>query len=131
MAFYHHGIPSIFEMIAGLFSFTWSLVGIVLYILLIIGLWKMFEKAGEPGWTSIIPLVNIYKLYKIGWGCGWLFLLTVIPIVNLVFHIVLSIKLAKSYGMGAGFAVGLIFLPSIFYMILGFSDARYYGPAVN
>ncbi|GFI62566.1 hypothetical protein IMSAG049_01750 [Clostridiales bacterium] len=129
MVMYHHDgfAPVIFSIIGSM----WTLAVIVFVILMIVGMWKMFEKAGEPGWTSIIPFVNSYMLFKIGWGSGWLFLLGFIPIVNIVVGIMLSIKLAKAFGMGTGFAVGLIFLPSIFYMILGFSDAVYYGPAEN
>ena len=91
----------------------------------------MFSKAGEPGWTSLIPFLNAYKLFKIGWGSGWLFLLGFIPIANIVVSIMLGIKLARAFGKGTGFAVGLILLPSIFYMILGFGDSVYYGPVEN
>ncbi len=125
----HYGMTNVFRLLFGMFSFMRSFVGLVLIVLLVAGLWKMFQKAGEPGWTSIIPFVNTYKLYKIGWGNGWLFLLGIIPVVNFIVYIVLSLKLAKAYGMGVGFGIGLMFLPSIFYIILGFSGARYYGPA--
>ncbi|MCD8035921.1 MAG: DUF5684 domain-containing protein [Clostridiales bacterium] len=125
----HYGMTNVFRLLFGMFSFMRSFVGLVLIVLLVAGLWKMFQKAGEPGWTSIIPFVNTYKLFKIGWGNGWLFLLGIIPVVNFIVYIVLSLKLAKAYGMGVGFGIGLIFLPSIFYIILGFSGARYYGPA--
>lgn len=130
MVMYHHSgfLPVLITSIVGS---VWSAVVIVFIVLMIVGMWRMFEKAGEPGWTSLIPFVSSYMLFKIGWGSGWLFLLGFIPIVNVVVGIMLSIKLARAFGMGAGFAVGLIFLPSIFYMILGFSDAVYYGPEEN
>lgn len=101
---------------------------LIIWILLIIANWMIFTKAGEPGWKSIIPLYNIYIQYKIAWGNGWLFLLNIIPIVNIVISIVFEVKLAKAFGKSGAFAVGLIFLPNIFQLILGFGSARYIGP---
>ena len=101
---------------------------LIIWILLIIANWMIFTKAGEPGWKSIIPLYNVYIQYKIAWGNGWLFLLNIIPIVNIVISIVFEVKLAKAFGKSGAFAVGLIFLPNIFQLILGFGSARYIGP---
>ncbi|MDD6429243.1 DUF5684 domain-containing protein [Candidatus Weimeria sp. HCP3S3_B5] len=101
---------------------------LVLYILLIIANWKIFEKAGEPGWASLIPFYNLYVQYKIAWGNGLLFLLLLIPIVNVVISIIYEVKLAHAFGKSGGFAVGLIFLPNIFQLILGFDSSQYYGP---
>ena len=115
-------------IIFGAYAMVISVAAIIFSILLIVGIWKVFNKAGEPGWMSLIPFLNSYKLFKIAWGNGWLFLLCFIPIVNIVVGIMVSIKLARAFGKGTGFAVGLILLPSIFYIILGFSDAVYYGP---
>lgn len=128
---YYNGVPNIFSFIFGAYSAVVSLAGVALAILMIVGRWKMYEKAGEPGWASIIPFYSEYVLFKIAWGSGWMFLVMFIPFVNIVFGIMLAIKLARAYGMGTGFAVGLIFLPSIFCLILGFSDAVYYGPVNN
>ncbi len=124
---FYYGFPNIFSW---LFSgtFTSSFIGIALTVLFVFGTWKMFEKAGEPGWAALIPFYNVYVLFKIGWGTGWLFLVLLIPFVGFVFYIILSIKLARAFGMGIGFGIGLILLPSIFYTILGLSDAKYYGP---
>ena len=104
------------------------LIGIAIYVLLIIAQWKIFTKAGEAGWKSIIPLYNLFIFCKIVDGNGWKFLLLCIPGVNVVYDIILSIRTAKAFGKGAGFAVGLIFLPSIFWLILGFGSAQYVGP---
>lgn len=105
-----------------------AIIGVVLVILGIIADWKIFEKAGVAGWMSIIPFVNLYQLFKIAWGNGWLFLLELIPIVNIVVLILLYVKLARAFEQPGVFAVGLIFLPSIFLMILGFGSSRYIGP---
>lgn len=105
-----------------------AVVGIfyfIVIILMIIGLWKVFTKAGQPGWASIIPIFNIYVLLKIAGKPGWWLLLLFIPFVNLIIGIIVVIALAEKFGKGGGFAVGLILLPFIFYPILGFGDARY------
>lgn len=99
--------------------------GVVVALVLIVGMWKMFTKAGEAGWAAIIPIYNAYVLFEITWGSGIKFLLMLIPIANFIVLIMTQIKLAKAFGKGGGFAAGLIFLPQIFYAILGFGDAQY------
>ena len=98
-----------------------------LAVLMIISQWKLFTKAGEPGWAAIVPLYNTYVLFKISWGNGWFFLLLLIPIVNLVILIITYVKLASVFGKSGGFAVGLIFLNLIFSVILAFGNAQYIG----
>ena len=105
-----------------------SIVGLIIAIVVLVGMWKVFVKAGKPGWGSIIPLYNLYCLFDITFGKGWMFILTIIPVVNFVLTIMVWVKLAKAFGKGGGFAVGLIFLPFIFVPILGFSDAEYSSP---
>jgi len=105
---------------------------LVLYILLLViiiaGMWKVFEKAGEPGWAAIVPFYNAYVLTcKIAQKEILWFILLFIPLVNLVAAIVISIEVAQKFGKGAGFGVGLALLGFIFYPILGFGDARYMG----
>lgn len=99
-----------------------------LSILGIIAYWKVFVKAGQPGWKSLIPIYNIYILYKIAWGSGWKFLWMLVPLVNIVVAVIMSLKLARAFGKGTGFGVGLVLLQSIFMMILAFGDAQYTGP---
>ncbi|MEN6420231.1 MAG: DUF5684 domain-containing protein [Clostridiaceae bacterium] len=104
-----------------------SFVGLAVAVLAVIGMWKIFEKAGEPGWAAIIPFYNAYVLFKITWGSGWMFLLLLIPIANLVIYIITMVKLARAFNRSGGFAVGLIFLGVIFYCILGFDSSTYVG----
>jgi len=104
-----------------------SFLGLAVSVLAIIAMWKIFVKAGEPGWAAIIPFYNLYVLFKITWGNGWKFLLLLIPIANIVFYIITMVKLAKAFGKSGGFAVGLVFLSVIFYCILAFDQSQYMG----
>jgi hypothetical protein len=98
-------------------------------LLLVVSMWKVFEKAGHPGWAAIIPIFNLYIVCKIAGRPGWWILLLIVPIVSLVISIMLGIDVAKAFGKGAGFGLGLTFLGIIFYPILAFSDATYQGAA--
>lgn len=101
-------------------------VVVVLALLMIISTWIIYKKAGKPGWASIVPFYQTIVLMEI---CGrpwwWLFLL-MIPFVNIIAYLITMFDLARNFGKGGGFAIGLIFLPFIFYPILAFSsDAQY------
>lgn len=98
-------------------------------ILLIAAMWKVFSKAGQPGWAAIIPIYNIYVLCKVAGRPGWWLLLMLIPLVNIIIAIILNIDIAKNFGKGVGFGIGMIFLPFIFYPVLGFGSAQYQGGA--
>jgi hypothetical protein len=115
---------------------------VIIYIAVIVfeiaALWKVFVKAGQPGWAAIIPIYNLYILLKVIGRPGWwilLFLLGIIPFVGwiavLVLGIIIAIDLAKSFAKSSGFAVGLFLLNFIFIPILGFGEARYVGPAAG
>ncbi len=128
---------------------------LVLFVLRVIAYWRLFEKAGEPGWKSIIPIYRRFVLYKFTWKTPmfWVeFVLTIVVIVlaqmingdngNIVLALITlalcvvlivvgvteDIKMAKSYGKGTAFAIGLIFLSPIFELILGLGDSKYVGP---
>ena len=90
-------------------------------------MWKVFVKAGKPGWAAIVPFYSTYCLFEMSFGNGWLFLLCLVPCVNIVVLIMCCFKLAKAFGKGAGFGLGLVFLPFVFMLILGFGDAQYIG----
>jgi len=100
-------------------------------ILMIAACWKIFTNAGQPGWASIIPIYNWYVLCKIVGRPGWWVVLLLIPFVNFIVGIVLCIDLAKSFGKGVGFGIGLILLSVIFFPILGFGSAQYQGPTAG
>lgn len=102
-----------------------ALIQLVVIVLLIVSLWKVFVKAGQPGWAAIIPLYNWYILVKIASKPWWWFLLLFIPLVNIVIVFLVFLAIAGNFGKGTGFAVGLFFLGFIFFPILAFSDAQY------
>jgi hypothetical protein len=100
----------------------------VAFILLIVAaMWKVFSKAGQPGWAAIIPIYNVYVMCKVAGRPGWWLLLMLIPIVNFIIAIILNVDISKRFGKGVGFAIGMILLPFIFWPILGFGSAQYEG----
>ena len=104
------------------------IVGLLVAVLMIVALWKIFTKAGQPGWACLIPIYNIYILCKIVGRPGWWVILMFIPFVNFIIGIILCIDLAKSFGNGVVFGLGLAFLGIIFFPILGFGSSQYQGP---
>lgn len=106
------------------------IVQLVIVAVLIAALWKVFVKAGKPGWASIIPIYNTIVVLQIAGRPVWWIVLLLIPVVNLVIAIIVMIDLAKSFGKGTGFGIGLALLGIIFLPILGFGDARYQAPAI-
>lgn len=109
-------------------------LGILLFVFFLvfalvplIGLWKVFEKAGEPGWGAIVPIYNIYLLVKISGNSPLFVLLLLIPLINLLVGIKVMIDLADKFGKGVGYALGMMFLPFVFFPMLGFGGAQYRG----
>ena len=102
---------------------------VVFIVLMIAGMWKVFSKAGQPGWAAIIPIFNLYVMCKVAGRPGWWLLLFLIPLVNVIIAIIVNVDISKRFGKGVGFALGMIFLPFIFWPILGFGSAQYQGGA--
>jgi hypothetical protein len=98
---------------------------VALIILMVAAMWAVFKKAGEPGWAALIPIYNIMVLLKISGKPMWWVILMLIPFVNIIVLIIAIVGLARNFGKGAGFALGLVFLAPIFYPILAWGDARY------
>ena len=112
---------------AGAIGAGYLIVYDAILVVSLVGMWKVFVKAGKPGWAAIVPFYNAYCLFEMSFGNGWLFLLCFVPCVNFVVMIMCCFKLAKAFGQGAGFGLGLLFLPFVFMLILGFGDAQYIG----
>ena len=106
----------------GIFS---SLIGLAILVFLIAGIWKVFTKAGQPGWACLIPIYNFIVLLKIAGRPMWWLILLLIPFVNFIVLIIVSIDIAKHFGKGAGYGLLLAFFGFIFYPILGFGSSRY------
>ncbi|MDD5050878.1 MAG: DUF5684 domain-containing protein [Candidatus Pacebacteria bacterium] len=102
---------------------------IALAILMLVSMWKVFEKAGKPGWAAIVPVYSSIVLLQIVGLSPWLVLLAFIPffsgIAVLILHVLYAQRLSARFGKSNGFAFGLFFLPFVFYPILGFGDSVY------
>ena len=102
------------------------IVTMIVAVVSIVAMWKLFKKAGKPGWASIIPIYNTYTLFDIVYpGHGIKFLLMLIPFVNIYIGIKCYIDLAKAFGKSGAYVLGLIFLNPIFMCILGFDSSVY------
>ena|ERR1700743_1064826 len=104
---------------------------LVVAVLMIAGMWKIFTKAGKPGWAAIIPIYNYIVMCEIVGKPVWWFLLMICPCINFIFVIWVVNLLCKSFGKSEGFTVGVILLPFIFIPVLGFGDAQYIGPTAK
>jgi len=104
-----------------------GLVFLAIAIVIIASVWKVFTKAGEAGWASLIPFYNLFVLVRIAGRPWWFFLLFFVPIANIVVSILVSNDISKRFGFGIGMTLLLIFLPFIAYPILGFGSAAYEG----
>lgn len=120
---------------------TFLAISGIIWLITIVGMWKVFEKAGKPGWAAIVPVYNFWILIEISgrppmffWILLGCMVLSMIPIVGfilgigvLVILILVSIDVAKKFGKDTGYGIGLALLSFIFYPMLGFSDAQYQG----
>ena len=104
-----------------------SILASILYALIVIGMWKLYQKSDEAGWKSLIPIYNLYIIYKIVYGNGWRFLWLFIPIVQIYIDFKWSIDLAKVYGKGTLYGLAIWLFRPIFMIILGFSEDEYLG----
>jgi len=112
------------------FSGVMMLICLAFLVVFIIAGWKVFTKAGKPGWAVLIPIYNSWVILQIVGRPGWWLLLLFIPIVNLVVLLIVMIDLAKSFGQSAVFGVVLLCLFSaIGWLVLGFGNYQYIGPA--
>ena len=104
------------------------IIGLVVSVFLLVCQWKIFAKAGKPGWAAIVPIYNAYVLFDIIYGKGVKFLLLLVPLLNIVIGIASTIRLAHVFGKSTGFGIANLFFPYICTPILAFGDAEYQGP---
>lgn len=101
------------------------IVFLVLALVVVIGFWKVFKKAGKPGWAAIVPIYNYVVLLQITGLSVWWILILLIPYVNIILMIVIYYRLAKAFGASVWYTVGMILLPFIFIPMLGFGEKTY------
>lgn len=106
-----------------------ELIWVLLLVAVLVGMWKVFEKAGRQGWEAIVPIYNLYVLTIIVGQPWWLVILCFIPIVGIFAIAFLSYKLAERFGQSIAFTVGMVLVPFVFYPLLGFGEAKYTAPA--
>lgn len=110
--------------ILGAFGFIY----LAILLLIIISMWKIFTKAGKPGWAAIIPIYNLIVLLEIVGKPVWWIILLLIPFVNFFVMIYLAHLLSKAFGKDIVMTILLIILPFVGYPMLAFGDAKYVGP---
>ncbi len=108
-------------------EFIKTLIMLAIVVAIIAGLWKVFVKAGFPGWAAIVPIYNLVVLVQIAKKPIWWVLLMFIPLVSIVAFVLIGIEIAKNFGKSSGYGIGLGLLGFIFFPMLGFSDAQYQG----
>jgi hypothetical protein len=108
-----------------------GIILIVLFIITTIANWKIFIKAGEKGWKSIVPFYNAYTLFRIVNMSGWNVILLIIPILNIYILVKTYIGLSRAFEKESTFAIGLIFLNPIYKCILAFGKCKYIGEILN
>jgi Family of unknown function (DUF5684) len=114
---------------------TFLIIMAVIFVLSIAIFWKLFEKAGQPGWAAIVPIYNVMIMLRIVGRPEWWVILVLIPCVNIIFYIYLvfiyPFEFAKAFGKDAVWGILLLFFGIIAYAFLAFGDARYEGPVVG
>ena len=104
-------------------------IALILAVVLIVAWWKIFTKAGKPGWAALIPIYNVIVMLQVIGRPIWWIILFLIPVVNIIIEIIVFLDLAKSFGRSTWFGIGLILLNPIFVLILAFGDAEYKAAA--
>ena len=125
------GVGAIPLLIFGILKHSFIPFAVLLIVATISAQWRLFKKAGKPGWASIVPIYNLIVQCQIAGAPGWWVIMFFVPIANIVFLIMLLDRFVKSFGKDSGFTVGMIFLRSIFSIILGYGNAKYLGQQVN
>ena len=106
-------------------STVYAIVMIAVVFLTVASMWRLFAKAGEAGWKSIVPIYGAVVLLRLVGRPWWWLLMLLVPVVNLIFSVMLCFDLAKAFGKGTGAGFGILLLGPIFVMWLAFGDARY------
>jgi hypothetical protein len=109
----------------GLCGLLFFVVWLAVIVAVVAGFWKVFVKAGKPGWAAIVPIYNLIILIEIAKRPIWFIVLFLVPVLNILAAIIIGLEIAKRFGKSQGFGIGLALLPMIFYPILGFGKDQY------
>jgi hypothetical protein len=110
------------------YFFLW-LFSMAISAFILVCMWKIYAKAGKPGWAALVPFYNTLVLLEFLGRPWWFLLLMFVPLANVVIEIIIIFDYAKSFGKSTAFGFGLLFLSIIFIPILAFGSSRYIGPA--
>lgn len=115
------------QILGGVLAFlgAWLFVILLVSLFFVVCKWIIFEKAGRKGWESIIPIYNIVIEMQMLDVPMWMLLLLIIPGLNVVIPIMIAIKYTEKFGKESAYALGLIFLPFIFYPMLAFGKSTF------
>ncbi len=123
------------ENLSAMFAGSMMLVSLVVLVLaafFIVCSWKVYTKAGKPGWAAIVPIYNLVVYFQVAGMSGWWTLSVLaafIPIVGALFYAGVCVyathRIAKNFGHGVGYTLGLIFLSFIFWPMLAFGSSKY------
>jgi hypothetical protein len=106
-----------------------GMIGGLIYLAIMVGvlagMWKVFTKAGKPGWAILVPIYNIIVMLEIIGAPMWWIVMFLIPIANIIFAFKMAFAMARVFGQSSGFGIGLALLGPVFYPILGFGSAQY------
>lgn len=111
----------------GLGGLLTLVVWLAILVAVIAGTWKAFEKAGRPGWAAIVPIYNVYVMIKISGNEWWWLILLFVPLINILAILKISVDVARAFGQGIGFGIGLWLVSFVFWPLLGFGDYQYRG----
>jgi hypothetical protein len=111
-------------------NYLMPFVGLAIVLMMIASMWKVFVKAGQPGWAVLVPIYNVMIMLKMTGKPTWWLILFCVPVANFVVMFLVVVALAKSFGKGTGFGLGMLFFGFVFYPILGFGDAQYTAPVL-
>jgi hypothetical protein len=107
-------------------EFVGDIMTLVFIFAPVVGLYKIFEKMGEAGWKALVPFMNVYVWSK-KLNMTWWFMF--IPFLNIYLLVMLAFNTAKAFGKSAGYGIGMVFAPFVFYPMLGFSEDKFIGPS--
>jgi len=106
---------------------SYGVIEFLFFLSIAVAAWMVFIKAGKPGWGALVPFYNFYLLLQIAGKPVYWVLLLFVPVVNIFIVAATHFALAERFGQSRAFGWGLVFLPHIFYMIIGYGDAEYQG----